>query len=183
MSVHYSSLAKPQGRWWRALGRDEKLWVGLVVIWGLAMFAMITVVWPAIGVRQNDIKSYRLEPADFHAKMEAFTAANKVGELGGIPVVAPPPGTDVYLEASAFTWRPIVQLKRGQTYKFLLSSRDLQHGFSLLMEPRSLNYQVLPGFVSEVQLTPERSGVYPLACNEYCGLGHHLMLGRIIVTD
>ncbi|MCC7106660.1 MAG: cytochrome c oxidase subunit II [Chloroflexi bacterium] len=183
MSLQYSSLAKPRGTWWRPIGRDEKLWVGFVAIWCLSMFAMIVFIWPAIGTRQNDIVSYRVDPADFHARVESFTAANKVGELAGIPVVAPPPGSDVYLEAQAFQWRPIIQLKRGQTYRFMMSSRDLQHGFSLLMEPRSLNYQLLPGYVTSVSLTPLKSGDYPLACNEYCGLGHHLMLGRIIVTD
>jgi cytochrome c oxidase subunit II len=182
VSTGYSTLVKPQGIWWKALGRDERLWVSLAVIWGLAMFVMIGFVWPLIGTRQNEIQGYRIEPAEFHARVEAFTATHKVSEIGGIPVVAPPPG-DIYLEASAFAWRPILQLKRGETYRLLLSSRDLQHGFSLLMQPRSLNYQVLPGFVLSVFLTPEKAGEYPLACNEYCGLGHHLMLGRIIVTD
>lgn len=184
MSQRYSTLVKPQGTWWRGgLGRDERLWVGIAVIWALAMFVMIAFIWPAIGARQNSIESYRIEPADFHARVEAFTEAHKVGDISGIPVVAPPPGGDAYLEAQSFAWRPVLQLQRGQTYRFLISSRDVQHGFSLLMQPRSLDYQILPGYVLSVWLTPEKAGEYPLACNEYCGLGHHVMLGRIIVTE
>lgn len=183
MSRQYSALAKPQGTWWRELGPDERLWVGIAVIWGLAMFAMIAFIWPAIGTRQNAIESYSIDPADFRARTEAFTEAHKVGEISGIPVVAPPPGSDVYLEGMMFAWRPVLQLKRGETYRFLISSRDVQHGFSLLMRPRSLNYQILPGYVLSVWLTPEEAGEYPLVCNEFCGLGHHVMLGRIIVTD
>lgn len=183
MVVRYSSLVKPRGTWWSALGRDERLWVGLVVIWGLAMFAMIVFIWPAVGSRENDIQAFRVDPAVFHTRVEEFTAAHKVGELGGVPIAAPPPGSDAYLEAAAFSWRPFLQLKRGQQYRLLLSSRDLQHGFSLVFGPRSLNYQVLPGYITAVTIVPERVGEFPVVCNEYCGLGHHLMLGRVIVTE
>ena len=51
------------------------------------------------------------------------------------------------------------------------------------MAPHSINFQVLPDYVTVIQLTPEEAGEYPIVCNEYCGLGHHLMLGRIIVTE
>ena len=183
MAVRYSSLVRPQGVWWQTMGRDERLWVGLVVIWGFAMFLMIGFIWPLIGQRQNEIRSYRIEPADYRAKVEAFIAANKVGEMDGIPVVAPPPGGDVYIQGQMFQWRPVVQLKRGQTYRFNIASVDVQHGLSIVVGPRSINYQALPGMASVVELTPDKTGTYPLVCNEYCGLGHHLMLGRIVVVD
>jgi cytochrome c oxidase subunit II len=32
-------------------------------------------------------------------------------------------------------------------------------------------------------VTPEKVGEYSIICNEYCGLGHHAMIGRIIVVD
>lgn len=183
MAVRFSSLAKPQGTWWRSLGQDERLWGTLAVIWGLAMFAMIAVIWPAIGREQNRIQSYRIEPADFTALTDQFIQTYQVGELDGVPVVAPPPGSDVYLEAQTFAWRPVIQLQRGQTYRLLISSRDVQHGFSLVMAPHSLNFQILPGYITAIEITPEDAGEYPIVCNEYCGLGHHLMLGRIVVTD
>lgn len=183
MTGRFSSLAKPSGVWWHALNRDERLWVGLAVIWGLAMFVMIAIIWPLIGPQQNEIKSARIEPANFRARTDAFIAANRVGEIDRVPVVAPPPGSDVYLEAQTFLWRPVLQLKRGQTYHLLLSSRDLQHGFSLVFVPHSLNYQVLPGYITEIEFTPQVTGEFPIVCNEYCGLGHHNMTGRIIVTD
>ena len=183
MGMRYSSLAKPQGSWWRALGRDEKLWVGIAVTWGLAMFVMIVLIWPLIGSQQNDIRSYRMDPTEFHNRVEAFSAAHQVGELVGIPIVAPPPGSDVYLEALTFSWRPILQLRRGQPYRILLSSRDVQHGFSLVMAPHSINFQVLPGYITEIRLTPEDTGEFQILCNEYCGIGHHLMIGRILVVE
>jgi cytochrome c oxidase subunit 2 len=182
MAIRFSSLAKPHGVWWHTLGRDEKLWVGIAVIWGLAMFLMISFIWPWIGRQQNGVESHRITPADFSQRVEQFTAQYRVGERSGVPIVAPPPG-DAYLQAQSFAWRPILQLKRGERYRLLMSSRDVQHGFSLVMVPHSLNFQMLPGYITQIELTPESVGEYPIMCNEYCGLGHHLMIGRIIVTD
>lgn len=147
------------------------------------MFAMITVIWPLIGQEQNKLGSYHITPAEFQTRVEQFTTANKVGEISGVPIVAPKPGGDVYLQAQTFAWRPVIQLKRGESYRFFISSRDVQHGFSLQMPRKSINFQILPGYVTEVELTPEKSGIFPIVCNEYCGLGHHLMAGQIIVTD
>lgn len=183
MAGRVSSLAKPEGAWWQPLGRDEKLWVGIVVIWGLSMFAMIVMIWPLIGREQNLIGSYRVTPAEFNDRTEAFVTARRVGDVGGVPLVEPEPGGDAYLVAQTFAWRPVLQLRRGQTYRLLISSRDVQHGFSIVMVPRSVNFQILPGYVTEVRLTPEKAGEYPILCNEYCGAGHHLMLGRIVVVD
>jgi cytochrome c oxidase subunit 2 len=30
-------------------------------------------------------------------------------------------------------------------------------------------------------MTPTKEGTYAIVCNEYCGIGHHSMLGRIYV--
>lgn len=183
MANRFSALAKPQGVWWTAMGRDEKLWLGVATIWGVSMFFMIGFIWPMIGNQQNNIESYRIEPAAYHQLVTEFTEAHTVGEVDGIPVVAPEPGGEVYLEAYTFAWRPVIQLKRGESYTFYMSSLDLQHGFSLVMPGHSLNYQILPGFVLQVELTPEETGTFPIVCNEYCGKGHHMMTGRIVVTD
>jgi cytochrome c oxidase subunit 2 len=32
-------------------------------------------------------------------------------------------------------------------------------------------------------LTPSETGEFGVVCNEYCGLGHHLMVGKIYVVD
>ena len=62
-----------------------------------------------------------------------------------------------------------------------ISSLDVQHGFSL--QPDNLNFQVLPGYVTEIQIQPTEAGEYVIVCNEYCGEGHHLMLGGIEVIE
>lgn len=181
MTVRNSTLIAPRGRWWSAIGPDERLWVTVTVIWALSMFVMMQLIWPRIGDVQTTIRSYRVDPAEFGRLTEAFIAAHVGGEPSANPVVEPPPGADVYVQASRFQFRPQLRLKRGETYTFHLSSIDVQHGFSL--QPDNVNFQVLPGYVTQIDLTPREAGTYTLLCNEYCGTGHHLMLGGIEVVE
>jgi cytochrome c oxidase subunit 2 len=58
---------------------------------------------------------------------------------------------------------------------------DLQHGFSL--QPMNMNFQILPGFDHVLTITPTMAGQFPIICNEFCGIGHHTMSGKIIVTE
>lgn len=176
------TLVAPLGRWWSPLGKDEKLWFSMTAFWSVVMFAMIFFIWPAVGDNQQSFEGYRVEEAEFARLTQEFTEEHGTGEnLSGIPIVAPPPGSDVYMLATRFQFRPVIQLQRGETYRLLLSSNDVQHGFSL--QPDNINLQVIPGYVLGVELTPEETGEYEIVCNEYCGLGHHFMLGRITVVD
>jgi cytochrome c oxidase subunit II len=104
-----------------------------------------------------------------------------VRQEGAFPVVRPPPGSDVYMEARVYMWWPMLELEKGQTYRLHLSSIDLQHGFSL--QPVNINIQVHPGYEMVVSMTPNQTGQYGIVCNEFCGFGHHTMTGRIYVVD
>ena len=97
----------------------------------------------------------------------------------GIPVVEPAPGGDAYLQASMWRWYPVLKLREGQTYRLHISSLDLNHGFSLL--PMNMNFQVLPGYDHVLTIKPQAPGTYPIVCNEFCGIGHQNMVGKIIV--
>ena len=76
---------------------------------------------------------------------------------------------------------PMLELEKGQTYRLHMSSIDLQHGFSL--QPVNINIQVHPGYDMVTTVTPNQAGEFGIVCNEYCGLGHHTMTGRIYVVD
>jgi cytochrome c oxidase subunit 2 len=101
------------------------------------------------------------------------TAAN-------IPVVHPPPGSDVYLIGRLWQWWPILELEQGQSYRLHISSMDWQHGFSL--QPVNINTQILPGYEMVMTVTPDTSVEQTIICNEFCGLGHHNMTGKIYVV-
>jgi cytochrome c oxidase subunit II len=93
--------------------------------------------------------------------------------------VAPEPGGDVYMLGRLWQWYPVVKLKKGETYRLHLSSLDLVHGFSLF--PLNLNFMVLPGYEYVLTVTPTEKGEVYAVCNEFCGIGHHQMVGKIIV--
>lgn len=76
---------------------------------------------------------------------------------------------------------PIIELEEGMSYRFHLSSMDWQHGFSL--QPANINIQIVPKYEHVFTLTPNNSGEFSVICNEYCGIGYHLMIGKIHVVN
>ena len=55
------------------------------------------------------------------------------------------------------------------------------HGFSLL--PENINIQIHPEYEMVITIKPNRVGEYSVVCNEFCGIGHHTMVGKIFVVD
>lgn len=172
------SIFHPVGTWFKAPTGTERLWVGLALTWSLIMSVTMP-YWHFQGKQNSTGESYEVTPAAFLERTDQFVASNKVDELNGIPVVEPSPGGDAYLLGQMWRWYPILKLKKGQTYRLHISSPDLQHGFSL--QPMNMNFQVLPGYDHVLTITPTSVGSFEIICNEFCGIGHHLMTGRIIV--
>jgi cytochrome c oxidase subunit 2 len=172
-------MLAPPRVWWKPLGRLERNWVIIAFVWCLFLTAMMP-LWFFMGRQNVPATTYRVTPAQFEKLTTEFAQQHQVGTEQGLPIVAAPPG-DVYLFGRQWQWYPILQLKKGQTYRLHLSSLDVQHGFSL--QPTNLNFQVLPGYDYVITLTPTQSGNFSLICNEYCYLGHHLMVGKLIVID
>jgi cytochrome c oxidase subunit II len=182
--VPLNTLLPPKRNWWGRIGPDERLWLTVAFGWCLIMFTGM-IVWQNMGEQTIPVESYKIDQTAFREEVQAFVDARQVGEENGVPIVRPEPGEDAYLQALQFQFRPILELQRGETYRLLVSSTDAQHGLSLNQgtETPSLNFQVLPGYLYVIRITPEDTGDFPLVCNEYCGLGHHLMTGMIRVVD
>lgn len=174
------SLVAPERIWWKPLGWDEKLWVWVSLVFCLILFSGM-VVWHFVGQQTAPSETYSVSTERFTQITNDFIQQYKVREEKGLPVVRPPAGGDAYLLASTWQWSPILELQKGQTYRIHLSSKDLQHGFSL--QPVNYNLQVLPGYDYVMTLTPMEVGEFTIVCNEYCGIGHHLMVGKLIVTE
>ena len=62
---------------------------------------------------------------------------------------------------------------------FYLTSRDVLHAFQV--ENTTINAELIPGEIATLRYTFDEPGVYRTVCNEYCGFGHHNMLGRVRV--
>ena len=174
------SIQALKGVWWKKVDRSEKLWLGIALGWCLVLFAMMPLWHWKGGQNPSGIRT-KVDPQAFFRRTSEFAQQYRVGLDRGLPIVQPPPGADVYLTAMTFQWFPILQLVQGQRYRLHISALDYNHGFSLY--PLNVNFQVVPGYDYALEVTPTASGDFRIICNEFCGIGHHTMVGRVIVVD
>ena len=166
--------------WWNEpIEKVELIWIVIAFLWGLFMFGFM-IAWHFIGQQNLNKEAYRIAPSNYEAKVEEFAKKYTIREEQGVPVVKAPAGTDIYLLGRLWNWWPILELDKGQSYRIHISSIDWQHGFSL--QPTNINIEVHPEYDMVLSLTPSKAGTYAVICNEFCGLGHHEMLGRIYVV-
>ena len=177
-----TSFMPPADRfWWKVpVGRQEIVWILIALTWCLIMFFMMP-YWHIYGKQNLSNEAYQTTPAKFGAKVQEGIDQNKVGEEAGLPIIHPPAGSDVYMLARLWQWWPILELEKDKTYRLHLSSMDWQHGFSV--QPININMQVVPGYEMVLTVTPDQAGEYGVVCNEYCGIGHHTMVGKIYVKE
>lgn len=80
-----------------------------------------------------------------------------------------------------FVWMPAELVLPADTrVTFHLTSPDVVHGYQIIGSNGQA--MVIPGYVSQFT-TQFRTGEYLIACNEYCGLGHHIMAGKLRVVS
>ena len=176
------AITPPSERiWWKQpIAKVELYWIIIAFCWGLFMFFMM-IYWHGAGEQNLSNEAYKIKPEQFAAKTQAMIGEHTVREENGFPVVHPPAGSDVYLTGRLFNWWPILELEKDQSYRLHLSSVDVQHGFSL--QPININLQVHPGYEMVVTIRPDQAGEYGIVCNEFCGIGHHLMVGKLYVVE
>jgi cytochrome c oxidase subunit 2 len=103
-------------------------------------------------------------------------------EFGKPAVVVAPDGTaTVSVVTSMFEFAPNpIRVPANRPVTFRLTSSDVIHGFEVA--GTNANAMAVPGYVTQLTLTFGEPGEYVIACNEYCGLQHHAMVGKLIVT-
>lgn len=92
-----------------------------------------------------------------------------------------PGNVQVTTVAQAFAFVPAdVRVPVGADVTFFVTARDVIHGYQI--ERTNVNVEVIPGEVSRLQYVFREPGTYRITCNEYCGIGHHDMLGTVTVV-
>ncbi|MDH4129388.1 MAG: cytochrome C oxidase subunit II [Spirochaetota bacterium] len=168
--------------WWKPLHRGEKIWVYVIIGWGIIMTVMMPLghFWgqnvsqttykykfnPEKGINEfetifnNFINKYA-EKELVDGKVVIVEGKPKLKTEGPsmIPIVDAsivPKSSDGYvhlfLAAQTYRFSPIFKLERGKEYKIHISSFDVQHGFSL--QPLNINYQALPGYDFVITMKP-----------------------------
>ena len=92
------------------------------------------------------------------------------------------PDKVVQIVAQRFSYTPNeIVLKKGQPVILEFKALDFTHGFTI--PDLKIRADLPPGQVTRIRLTPEKAGVYEFLCDNFCGTGHELMNGKIIVQD
>ena len=90
---------------------------------------------------------------------------------------------EVNITARQWAWTPgEIVLRNPKKVIFRLTSADVVHGFEVV--GTNVNFMVFPGYIAEVTWYPpeDAEGEYLIICNEYCGLGHHNMYGKLVIV-
>ena len=148
----------------------ERIWMwasaGLIALFLGAIFvpAALQAVHPPSHIETVD-------PTMLASHPEFGTPTASVGIDGRVvvPVVA---------STFAFSPDPIV-VPASQPVTFRITSSDVIHGFQIV--GTNANAMVIPGYVSQFSVTFTKPGEYLITCNEYCGILHHAMVGKLIV--
>jgi cytochrome c oxidase subunit II len=175
-----TGMESPKGVWWKPVHGAEKVWLGVAFAWCMVLFAMMPLWHWKGGQNPSGIRA-KVDPQEYAARVDEFIAEYQVGEENGYPIVEPPVGSDIYLLGRMWSWEPILKLQKGAEYVLHLSSLDVNHGFALY--PINVNFQVVPGYDYGLRITPTEAGEFLIICNEFCGINHHNMLGKVIVVD
>ena len=100
----------------------------------------------------------------------------------GTPVVTTRPDGSVVVPvvAGMFSFTPDpIEIPANVRVTFRLTSPDIIHGFQVV--GTNANAMAIPGYVTQFSVTFPKPGEYTIACNEYCGLLHHNMVGKLVV--
>lgn len=175
------SLFSPVEGWYdKKVSKDEKMWMVIALVLCIMLFVWM-VMWHVYGKQNPSSLTYRTSTAEFTKLSEAYTKRNMIGVDNGIPVVRPQPNSDVLVMSEMWRWSPVLILQKDQSYKLHISSKDVVHGFSI--QPVNMNFQVYPGYDYVLEFKPTEAGEYKVICNEFCGIGHHGMIGKIVVIE
>jgi len=83
--------------------------------------------------------------------------------------------------ALMFAWLPPEFAVPAETpVTFHLTSIDVIHGFQIVRS--NGQSMVIPGYISQFTTQFNLPGEYLIACNEYCGIGHHGMMSKMRVV-
>lgn len=74
-----------------------------------------------------------------------------------------------------------IHVPLGQPVKVLLRAVDVLHDF-YVPEFRA-KMDIIPGMITYFWFTPTRTGTFDVLCAELCGVGHHIMRGKVMVDS
>lgn len=150
--------------------RYERFWM-----WAasgmLVLFTGAIVATAVAGSAHPPSHTEVIDPDSLTISGEFATPGVRTNQDGGVTVV---------LRAEFYVFSPEqVRVPVGIPVTFRVTSPDVLHGFQIV--GTNVNLTIAPGYISQATTTFETPGEYLVVCNEYCGLGHHAMQGKVVV--
>ncbi len=150
----------------------EKYWM-----WGSAALLILFVgalLWSA--------GAHAVHPPSHVETVDPTQLANHP-EFGNPGVTTKADGSvEVVITIKMYSFAPAeIRVPAGKKVTFRMTSSDVIHGFQIVRT--NANSMVIPGYVSQFSMTFQWPGEYLIVCNEFCGLGHHLMQAKLIVEE
>ena len=144
------------------------LWVGAVMLVVFGITLIITSV--AMGIQlPGDVD--RIDPAQVR-QIPPFDNPG-VRQVG-------PNEYEVVLIGFAWAFQPReIRVPAGAKVTFLATSTDVIHG--LHIEGTRVNMMLMPGQIGRNTYVFDEPGRHLMVCHEFCGSGHHIMSGEVIV--
>jgi cytochrome c oxidase subunit II len=101
----------------------------------------------------------------------------------------PADSMDVYVMGKKWMWKfaypdgpnaiNVLRVPAGRNVRLLMTSRDVIHSF--YVPEFRIKQDVLPGRYTQTWFNATTPGRYQILCAEYCGAGHSIMRGEVIV--
>jgi cytochrome c oxidase subunit 2 len=149
----------------------ERIWMWMAAVL-IAAFLGIIVATAALGAIQPPSHLETVNPAALDSHPEFSAPGVRTNADGSVTVV---------VVAAMFSFSPDpIEVPAGRPVTFRLTSSDVLHGFQVI--GTNANAMAVPGYVSQFTVTFDKPGEHVIACNEYCGVAHHMMVGKLIVS-
>ena len=88
----------------------------------------------------------------------------------------------IQITAKRFEYSPKdITVKKGVPVVLEFTSLDRLHGFDC--PGLGICADIRPGKVTQVRFVPQKVGIFPFHCDNFCGTGHEGMKGTITVTE
>ena len=113
--------------------------------------------------------------------LQGAVAAALVGTMGSMLVLAQAKPRIIAITAKKFEYEPAeLTLKLNEPVVFQLKTLDVVMGFSV--PDFGVRGTIIPGQVTEVPMTPTKTGEFTFLCDVFCGSGHENMEGTMRVV-
>ncbi len=164
--------------------------LGLGAVWTLIWFMVVTRVSRVAPASEISAGGARLRRQLIYPLL-GILAIGLIASLYWLPYPAVRSQTlgapAMTIDVSALQWGWVVSqsdIPAHVPVEFVLTSRDVNHGFAIYNPQGQLVAQVqaMPGFTNRLIYEFDQPGVYLVHCLEYCGLGHEGMATQLTVA-